>query len=245
MHVLRQDFAIDSSLYSADYDVERSLGCHLTPVLDYMEGKSYNAAVTPEELAAREARFLSGYLWEHVMAQEAIAAEQRNGQPGALTRPGQLMWCLRCRRTIHGREQSERHCRRYGHVGIYGTPDALMVYDYQLKEWKFTSKSLKNCGGDEWLPLGATEPIAELTKYEHISVGMWRWVAQVMGYCYLLETTRAVLEGCFLAGDYGITTRDAKTSRFIFTFQQYELDDLWESVVFHAQDSGMLVAVAA
>lgn len=244
MHVLREDFIIDSSAYSADFGVERSLGCHLTQVLDYMDSKSYLAPSTPEELAAREARFMSGYLWEHVMAREAIAAELRTGQPGALIRPGQLMWCVQCSRTIHGRIQSESHCRRYGHVGIFATPDALMVYDYVLKEWKFTSKSLKHCGGDEWLPLGATEPTAELEKYEHISVGMWRWVAQVMGYCFLLETRRAILEAVFTVGDYGITGRDARTSRFTFTFEQDELQQLWDSVVFHAQDGEMLKVAA-
>ena len=244
MHVLREDFLVDSSIYSADFGVERSLGCHLTQVLDYMDDKSYPSPSTPAELAAQQTRFMTGYLWEHVMAGEAIAAEQRNGQPNALIRPGQLMWCVQCRRTIHGRDQSESHCTRYGHKGIFATPDALMVYDYRLKEWKFTSKTLSRCGGDEWLPLGATVPVAELAKYEHISVGMWRWTAQVMGYCFLLETTRAVLEGCFLVGDYGITTRNAKTSRFIFTFEQYELQELWDSVVFHAQDGGMLEMAA-
>lgn len=244
MYVLREDFTIDSSLYSADFGVERSLGCHLTQVLDYMDSKSYLSPSTPEELATQQTRFMTGYLWEHVMAREAIAAEQRTGQPGTLMRPGQLMWCVQCRRTIHGRAQAESHCRRRGHVGIFATPDAVMVYDYQLKEWKFTSKSLRSCGGDEWLPLGATKPVAELEKYEHISVGMWRWVAQVQGYCYLLGTLSAVLEACFLVGDYNVTTRDAKTCRFRFTFEQQELQQLWDSVVFHAQDGGMLEVAA-
>jgi hypothetical protein len=245
MHVLREDFQIDSSLYSADFGVERSLGCHLMQVVDYMDSRSYSTPTTPEELATREARFMTGYLWEHTMAREAIAAELRNSSTTTrLTRPGQLMWCYQCRRTIHGRTQSESHCARYGHVGIFATPDAVLVYDWATKEWKFTSKSLRSCGGDQYLPLGATEPVAEHERYEHISVGMWRWVAQVMGYCFLLETTKAVLEGCFLVGDYGVTTRDPKTCRYTFTFEQQELERHWESVLFHAVD-GELLQVAA
>ena len=248
MYIIRQDFQIQSAAYSADFNIPRSLGCHISHVLAYMDKRKYEEPADEAEAAAREARFLGGFLWEHLMAQQAIEQETRNPSrfTSHIVRIGELCWCYQCNEVIFGgRRKSRRHLIQEGHVGVFATPDGVMLPEWILKEWKFTTKSLKSCGGDEWIPLGATVPQAENPRYQHMEEGSWRWAWQTKLYCWLLKTRHAQLEACFVSGDYGLTTRDSVTPRFHIEFEQQELDHAWDVVVANALDGGMLLPEAA
>lgn len=238
MLVTRSIFQVDADRYSFDFNVPRSLGCHLSSVIEYIVNKDY----ADQSSVTTQANFLSGFVWERVMARQAIEVDL-SGHRSGLMRPGQLMWCVECSRVLWGREKSELHCLRHGHHGIFATPDAVMVFDWCYLEWKFTKKSLRSAGGDVFIPFGGV-PQKELSGYEHISAGIPGWIYQVKGYCFLLDTLVGRIDGCFVEGDYGLTTRDSTTVRYDIEFTRIELEENWSMIVTNAIDGGLLDATA-
>lgn len=256
MHVIRQLFEIDASSYSLDRDAERSIGCHVSKVIEYMCAKRY-----PERTdEATQAGWFGGFTLERVLARHAIEAELENNRAG-LWKPGELFWCYNCHIVLAGKKAAVVHCRNRGHVGIYLTPDAVLVRQWMLKEWKLTKKSMRSAGGDELAVLGSdiaagtdglfrpmrgTDIERERTDYEHISIGMFPWIVQIKSYCWAISKlydrlmSMAVLESLFVNGDYGLTTRDYTTARYWFRFGERELDEGWDSVVAHAIDGELL-----
>jgi len=251
VHIIRQLFQIDASSYSFDRDVERSVGCHLSKVIERMADKHY-AGRTDE---STQAGWFGGFTLERVLAHQAIEAELEQNRAG-LWRPGELFWCHNCGVVLggHAKHKGKRmpagavHCLERKHVGIFGTPDAVMIKLWALKEWKFTKKSMRSAGGDRLIAIGAEEAERERSDYEHISVGMWPWIVQMKSYCWMLgklferPMLKSVLEVLFIEGDYGLTTRDYTTARYWLRFDERELDEGWDALVSHAIDGGMLEA---
>lgn len=239
MQITREPLHLDADFYSADYNVRRSLGCHLMQVVDYMEARRYRNQ--PDEV--REAQFFGGYLWEHAMAQHAIDVEcARN--PLAVQRVGQLMWCYQCDTVIWGRDDSEEHLKLRRHVGIFATPDALLVPVWELDEWKFTKKSLREGGADRVChDDGAWGDDHE--KYTRLTDGkLWRWTVQTPSYVWLIGDgmRRANLKVNFVNGDYNLTTFDTTTVRYRLRFTGQELEGNWSNVINNALEGELLKA---
>lgn len=252
MHVIRQIFEIDASSYSLDYGIERSTGCHVSKVIEYMCAKRYPDRTDD----ATQAGWFGGFTLERVLAQHAIEAELAHNRAG-LWKPGELFWCYNCHIVLAGKKVAEQHCKERKHFGMYGTPDAVLVKAWMLKEWKFTKMSMRRAGGDALAAAdcnavpGRTEHYdidvsGERSDYEHISIGMFPWIVQIKNYCWLLTRLydrlmrAAVLEALFVSGDYGLTTRDYVTPRYWFRFNERELDECWDSTVAHAVDGELL-----
>lgn len=235
MKVIRKPLLIDSKSYAFDWNVERSMGCHVMGVVEQMAvtlgmEEQYSTAMPAEAL---EWYRFGGFLNEYVMAAHLIEIEcDRN--PNGLFRPGEFMWCYECDDVIYpsrgvlGEPIGEDHCLRRSHHGIFGTPDAIRTTDYSIKEWKCTWKTSRRAGGDN-----DTDG-----SREHIRTGIWRWPVQTMVYAWAMETEKAELSAMWMNGDYRPPRPSGDT--FEFTFTRAELESNWSSLVSYARRYGLL-----
>lgn len=235
MHVTREQFQIDASSYSLDRNSKRAVGCHLSGVIKYMTTTRHK----DRDADSVQAGFAAGFMLERVLAQHAIESEMEQNRAG-LARIGELVWCYQCNEVF----VSAQHCSKRGHVCIAATPDAVLVREWMLLEWKLTKMSLRSAGADVVVSDG--DDVNERRDYEHIQVGFWHWVVQMKGYCYLIgelyqqPMLDAMLKVLFVNGDYGATTRDYMPMRYRFRFNDRELRENWDAVVSHAIDSELL-----
>jgi hypothetical protein len=235
MRVVRELFEIDSHAYSLDAGLERAQGCHLTDVIKYMQQAKY----ADREQAHVQAGWAGGFLLERALAQHAIDAELEQNRAG-LVKIGQVIWCLQCRTVFI----SPKHFKERGHVGIAATPDAVLVKEWMLEEWKLTKFSLGKGGADAEMVQGAE--VRERADYDHIALEFWHWIVQIKGYCYLLgllydiPMLRARITVLYVNGDYGKSTRDYVTCRYWFQFNERELEEQWDAIVNHALDAQLL-----
>jgi hypothetical protein len=228
--IRREPLVIDSHFYADDWDVPRAAGCHLMQVVEYMERELQIADPTRNKLPpeALEWYRFGGFLMEHAFARHAIDTECRR-DPTRLQRPDPVMWCLECDLVVWGGAAAcLEHCRTYGHHGIHASPDAMMLDEWKLKEWKCTWKSQNRAGGDD----------DEDRDREHLSVGIWRWPTQTKAYAYLMQTLEAELWAMFVNGKYAPPVPSG--DRFVMAFEERELEGTWSSVVSYARKGGML-----
>lgn len=226
MRVTHQPLRLDSELYSSEFGVERSLGCHLMDIVKYIVGRKY-----PERAEeATQASFTAGFLCEHMMAAAAIVQEERNRTKTRVYKPGQMMWCYQCSDVHYGREASEEHLRTTGHVGIFLSPDGQTVLPLRGREWKLTKRSRRSAGSD----------LDDHPKIEHITLGYPDWIYQFMGYAYALEVPATELDVIFVEGDYGLTTRDYLPLRYLFEYEEGETGANWDVLVDNAIGGGLL-----
>lgn len=227
MQIIREPLLLEANMYSAEWDVPRSVGCHLMQIIELMEDeraevlgiKKTNKSASEDELQAY--RF-GGYLFEHAMAWHIVEVEcQRNP---VLIRPGEYFWCAVCDEFMALLDIKRVDCLAAGHKGIFGTPDAIRTDTWRLKEWKFTWKSLRRAGGDND------------NEYEHIRDGIWRWPIQTMAYCHMIGTTGADLEAFFVNGDY--TDRKPQPMRYVMDFTERDLKENWAGIVSTARREG-------
>ena len=247
MPVSRQSFEIDANAYSFDCHVERAQGCHLSDIIKYMSDRRY----TDRTEGAKQASWAAGFLVERALAHHATQVDL-GGYRGGLIRPGELMWCHQCDKVIAGLDAAREHVLASAHVGIFGNPDALLVREWMLKEWKCTKRSMRRAGADRVIEgKDGDREVPEHPQYEHIEIGFWEWVVQIKGYCWMigkwynLPMLRALLEVLFLSGDYGVTTMGYETQRYWFRFDQRQLDDQWDALVAQAIDGGLLTVEVA
>lgn len=230
MKIERVPLIVDSKWYADDWDVPRAAGCHLMQVVDYMERElqiaDHTRSKLPEE--ALEWYRFGGFMMEHVFARHAIETECAR-DPYGIQRPDPIMWCEQCDCVIFGgAAATTEHCLTYNHKGIHASPDAMLLKEWRLKEWKCTWKSQNRAGGDR----------DEDREREHLTTGIWRWPVQTKGYAYLMETLEAELWAMFVNGKYGppIPSGD----RFVMTFDRPELEGGWSSIVSYARRGGLL-----
>jgi hypothetical protein len=231
MEINREPLNFDASYYSAEWDVARSEGIHLMQIVELMDternevlGIKVNKNASPDEL---EAYRFGGFMYEHLIAQHIIDVECER-MPEKLMRPGEYFWCYVCKKSLALLDPQRLVCASAGHAGIYATPDGLRTDTWTLKEWKFTWKSMKRAGADNDM-VGA---------YDHIRDGIWKWIIQIMAYCYLIGTNRAELEVFFVNGDY--TNRTPQIMRFTMIFEPQELAENWGAIVNKAEEVGWL-----
>jgi hypothetical protein len=236
MKVTAEIVTLSAERFSLDAGESRFPGCHLSDVIAYMEQKKYG----DRDDAATQAAFSCGFLFERLMAREAIEVECA-GNTSGIVRVGEILWCTRCELAFNTRRAWKSHftqnsdCKS-GHT-IAATPDAAIVRACTLKEYKFTKGSMRSCGADE-----LADGTPEHPKYEHIEVGRWGWVTALRGYAFLLDVLTAQHEVVFVNGDYGITTRDYVIRRYNYTFTRPELKRNWEMMIANAVDGGLLDA---
>lgn len=252
MKTTRVPLTVDSSRFSAEWDVPRASGVHLMQVVELMESKlalsdPQRNTLPPEAL---EWYRFGGFMIEHVLAEHAINVEcQRDAT--RLQRPGAVMWCVQCDDVIFGGAlATAEHCATFGHRGIHATPDAMQTFidpstplgiaahaagaieasgeTWMVKEWKCTWKTQRRAGGDHDIE----------TDREHVTTGIWRWPKQTKAYAYLMGAQAAQLDAFFVNGKYAPPVPSGDS--FIFTFDERELSGDWGSIVSYARNEGWL-----
>jgi hypothetical protein len=101
--------------------------------------------------------------------------------------------------------------------GITGTPDGVNFDEdgTYVEEYKATWKSSKN------------DP-----------AGIFKYRMQGLGYCKLLGLTRVLYRILHLMGDYKGSGPQYKV--WMIEWEQYEIDEAWESIVNHARYRGWI-----
>ena len=99
--------------------------------------------------------------------------------------------------------------------GMFGTPDMLDSQEWAIHEMKLT-----------WMS----------SKHHIESVKLWKYLVQLMAYCYMVKTLVGYLHVCYVNGDYSYQSPGGdptyRVHRFEFTKQ--ELEDNWAMLKNHA-----------
>lgn len=232
MQVEEKRIIIDSNWFSAERDVHRTKGLHLSHVIDFIEeqesGKKRDRPDGGGLSDIGHNYAAGGFLWERVLTRliehnpkelwEWLFTQVMNeiDDPDVI-RPGEQVYSWECPDcSIETRDEC-RTCEGTGILSMYMTPDGVNILgdgtDIYLEEYKFTTKSSK-------------DPIT------HPKFG--RWVRyQIPCYLKVMNLTKCRLRVYFVRGDY--TTGEPAWYEYIITFSQTEIDEIWESVVLNAQ----------
>lgn len=253
LEIKRIPLLLDASMYSAEWDVERSKGVHLMQIVEAMEEErnsvlglpQTNKNATPEAL---EAYRFGGFMFEHAIAWHIVEVECLHNP--SLVRPGEYFWCHKCNKSFATRDDKDyAKCKDNAHTGIFATPDALRVDTMRLQEWKFTWKSIRRAGADNDFHCSICggsvlrnrcmkcKVVAvegpDFDFREHIQDGIWRWPVQTKSYCHLLGLLGADLSAYFVNGDY--TTHTPQPTTYELNFTKRELKENWSAIVAHAE----------
>jgi hypothetical protein len=232
MKITRRPLDLDSLAYSREFDVPRSVGCHLMQVVDYIGKtsgieKKYKGDVDLEPFAT------AGFIWEHVMSREdklehAMSVEALRVEmhfKAGLTFPGEMAYCRRCDDVMTGGMYAIDHSKRRGHKLLFFTPDGLEIFpEYAYHEWKFSWKSSKKSHPDVL----------------NSNSGIWRWPVQCMFNCFGLETLLTKLTVLHCHGDYkpGPPTPEPFEIRMEFT--KKEISRNTSMVITNARNQGWI-----
>lgn len=235
MKIERVPLILNSSRYSREHGVERSLGAHVSTVIELLKrvhqpGKSYGDGEFSEQDLER-LRAL-GFIWERTMIEEdderqrvfeavldpverearweeAISAHAREvvSDPG-LDFPGEGMYCDTCDMAILGNRKAARdHCKTRGHKGLFFTPDGIMIQP----RYRY--------GVKEWKLTGRS---AARTGVDHMN-DIWEWPVQTMFYCDMYETNYTEIDAMFARGDYSTRKPQMFPYRFKIEYEEREL----------------------
>lgn len=234
LRVTEKIIELDSSWFSAEREVKRTKGVHLSHVIDFIEGrKRESEGLSKAGHAFACAGFLweraldklihlsKEELWEYVFTQALFEIDKPD-----VFRPGEQCMdggeCPICagKGTILDPVRVCKVCGGVGRIRIYLTPDGISISDLDnrnrsfLEEWKCTSKS---CDSD----------IATSPKFS-------RWVQwQIPAYLKALLLNTCRLRVYFSKGNY----RDIHApvwKEFILTYSDQEIDETWDSISQHA-----------
>lgn len=99
--------------------------------------------------------------------------------------------------------------------GIYGTPDAFNIRQWVLEEWKAT-----------WRRAPKSE--AEFEERH------WKWLVQVLCYCYLLGCSVAIIRVFYVMGDWSMSNWSGpQIMSFRIESSEEERREAWEMVLNH------------
>lgn len=229
MKITRRDLDIRSAIYSREFDVERSAGCHLMEVVTRIEKTTIDKRKR-EELSEQTLERLraAGFLWEHVMSRterfehafsvEAIRTEVTLNPD--LYFPGELAYCPDCDDVMVGGQVAKEHARSTGHKLLFFTLDAINTARERTREWKFT-----------WMSAGKTGP-------DHMN-GIWKWPVQNMFYTWGVRLMGGELQAAFACGDYKFPMF-LQTYEFDLDYTERELENNARMIVSHARKWGMI-----
>ena len=219
MQIEEKRVIIDCTWFSAEREVTRNKGLHLSHVIDFIE-----TAGAPKEKDQRNDSLhnyaAGGFLWERVLDKTIHLPPEElfewmftqalfEVDNPKVVRPGELSIpicdCPNCE-GVEGLDCPR--CNGTGVVKMYMTPDGYNIEDECLEEWKYTNKSARN-------PI--TSP-----KFS-------RWLQyQIPAYLKALDLTQCRLRVYFARGDY--TTGEPMWMEFLLTYTRQEIDEAWEMI---------------
>ena len=217
---------LDSNWFSAEREVKRTKGVHLSHVIDYIEGRNRDSdglskaghafavgGFLWERALDKLVHLSKAELWEYVFTQALFEIDKPD-----VFRPGEQCMdggeCPICagKGTLLDPVRICPTCDGCGRIRIYLTPDGVSISDEYLEEWKNTSKS-------------ANTPITH-QKFS-------RWVQwQIPAYLKALNLYVCRLRVYFSRGDY--TDNQPIWKEFTLTYTKQELDETWDSISQHA-----------
>lgn len=246
--ITEQRIHVDSRWFSAERDVERTKGIHLSHVIDYIEGKERDAAGLSNDGHAYAA---GGFMWERLLEKlidlnpyemwewlfSRTMIEPKNP---SVFRPGEqsldIGECPKCAGTgtadasLRNPDESQSDCGACygtGRITLYLTPDGYSIPESALEEWKYTTKSCKGI-------TTSTTPVESPADSPIRGPKFARWIRWQIP-CYLkalgLDTCR--LRVYFARGDYS-GSPVPQWCEFVLTYTQQEIDEIWEMVVTNA-----------
>lgn len=228
MLVKRTELKLQATAYSRDWDVERSIGCHLMQVVSAIRpAMDPTYKVSPYSEEDLENFSLPGFLWEHVMdraeqlehalSYEAIQQEKRMRRE--LIFPGEMFWCRKHDDIMLGYQIAYDHCKTHNCKGIFWTPDAHDSVRWRPVEWKVT-----------WVSANRTS---------ETSMEIWKYLTQTMWQAWGLESNGAEVNACFVNGDYSYPLTP-KTYRFDIDYTPKELSNNHSMIVSNAIAKGWI-----
>lgn len=228
MKIIRRPLELRSQLYSREYGVDRSIGCHVSTIIAHVDKALGNSRYSNNKVTERmlETMASCGFAWEHVISrteqlEDGLSLEAMRMEfvhRPELIFPGELFWCQQCDSVLQGGPAATDHCRSRKHNGIFFTVDGINVPRKRVAEFKFTWVSSSRTGVD------------------HMD-GIWKWPAQNMAYCWGTEYLGGELKAVFVVGDYKQSTYEPFPEAFEFDldYSQRELDDHWSLLVNNAR----------
>ena len=227
MQVTEKIIELDAGFFSAEREVKRTKGIHLSHVIDFIEGKQreagglskagHNFAVSGflwERALDKIIHLTPSELWEYVFTQALYEIEKPD-----VFRPGEQCMdageCPACagKGVFIEPVRTCEICCGVGRIRVYCTPDGISIETGFLEEWKHTSKS-------------ANTPITDTKKFG-------RWISwQIPVYLKALNLNTCMLRVLFSRGFY--TTNEPVWKQFILTYSRTELDETWDTVSQHA-----------
>lgn len=215
MKITRTPLDLNALSYSREWDVERSTGVHLMPIVTYIGQTLGLEKKYDEDPLGLDNWSTAGFLWEHVMAREeklehalSVEALRMHLQTRKeLVFPGEMYWCRQCDRVMTGGLHAQKHARRRRHTGIYSTPDAYDFVHDQYVEWKFTWKSSRR-----------SEP-----ETLNTAQGIWKWPVQCMWNCMTLNITSAKLIALHCNGSYVSGLNKPEPYEVVMEFTEREI----------------------
>src|SRR3990167_971716 len=235
LQITEKRIELDSSWFSAEREITRTEGLHLSHVIDYIEeceGKVLNRG---EDKTNLHRYSVAGFLWErsldklihlnkwdlwdYVFTQALFEIDNPK-----VFRPGeQKVDCGECPVCAGGKRLETADdlcpaCRNCGILYIYATPDGISIPENAeeplcLEEWKYTSKSSK-------------------TGIEHPKFGRWLQF-QIPFYLKILGLNTCRLRVYFSRGDY--TSGLPEWREFTITYSDMELTEISDMIINNAR----------
>ena len=231
MQVTEEIIELNANFFSAEREVKRTKGIHLSHVIDYIEGKQRQVELSKagnnfavggylwERALDKIIHLTPSELWEYVFTQTLFEIDKPD-----VFRPGEQCMdageCPACagKGVYVDPVRVCGTCGGCGRIRIYLTPDGISISDIDkhgksfLEEWKATSKSSKN----------------EITGPKFS-----RWIQwQIPAYLKALNLQTCRLRIYHSRGAY--TTNEPIWRQVILTYSQQELDETWDVIAKHA-----------
>jgi hypothetical protein len=260
--IRRRPLVLESRLYSREHDVDRSTGCHLMEVVNYMDkamGNSrYTAALSERTMEALAA---CGFTWEHVCArtdqlEDALSLEAMRMefvQRPELLFPGEMFWCQQCDDVMDGGDYARDHCLTRSGSGYdrMGKPKGLhsrrlgAKLDRRHNGIYFTPDAV-NVDRSRVAEFKFTWVSSSRTGPDHMD-GIWKWPVQNMSYTWGMGGWPAGYKGgelraVFVVGDFKQGTYEPfpESYEFDLDYEQRELEMNWSMVVANGRAMGLL-----
>lgn len=240
--IIAKQIHLESNWFSAERDIVRSKGLHLSQVIDYieyLEGKRATAQQGPINNIGN-AYAAAGFSWERVVSNliEHKPTDLWDWMFGRalseptnplVVRPGEQSMdagvCPVCKGKGSTYDKLTdpvkicQSCHGLGRIIVYMTPDGLNIEESDqygkslLEEWKATSKSCRDV--------------------DILGPKFKRWTLfQIPCYLKVLNLRTCKLQVFFWRGNY--TDGVPQWWQFLLSFSQQELDETWDMIAQHA-----------
>lgn len=219
MQIEEKQIILDASWFSAEREIQRSKGLHLSHVINFIEDGGISAH--------REGRSdslnnyaVSGFLWERIIDRVINLSKEElfewlftramfDVSNPKLVRVGEV--CVEVCKCCSDKKCIK--CKGTGSIKMYLTPDAYYVDEELMEEHKWTTKSSRN----------------EISSDKFV-----RWTQyQIPIYLKVLGLKKCRLRVCFSRGDY--KSGEPEWKEFLLTYSNRELEEAFEMVMLNAR----------